>query len=136
MNEGFEPDVRLGDAPPPPSSPPHKFIDGAGATVHGEVTCVGHGCLSVPLLFAFLCFVGYCCRRRSRRRLDMVPMLGVRMVDQPTPVVQAIPMGQSMATLAAVDEAVPMGMPVEAEPEPERMMATKGASSSEYPSVP
>ena len=43
-------------------------------------------------------------------------------------------MGQSMATLAAVDEAVPMGMPVEAEPE--RMMATKGASSSEYPSVP
>ena len=66
----------------------------------------------------------------------MVPMLGVRMVDQPTPVVQAIPMGQSMAMLAAVDEAVPMGMPVEAEPEPEHMMVTKGASSSEYPSVP
>ena len=58
------------------------------------------------------------------------------MVDQPTPIAQAIPMGQSMAMLAAVDEAVPMGMPVEAEPEPERMMATKGASSSEYPSVP
>ena len=63
----------------------------------------------------------------------MVPMLGVRMVDQPT-LVQAIPMGQSMATLAPVDEAVPMGMPVEAEPE--RMTAAKGASSSEYPSVP
>ena len=47
-------------------------------------------------------------------------------------------MGQSMATLAAVDEAVPRGMPMEAEPEPDRVMATKGvhASSSEYPSVP
>ena len=66
----------------------------------------------------------------------MVPMLGVRMVDQPTPIAQAIPMGQSMATLAPVDEAVPMGMPVEGEEEPERMMATKGASCSEYPSVP
>ena len=60
--------------------------------------------------------------------------MGVRMVDQPTPIAQAIPMGQSMATLAPVDEAVPMGMPVEAEPE--RMTAAKGASSSEYPSVP
>ena len=45
-------------SPPPPE---------CHATMCGEVTCVGHGCVSIPIIVLLLC----CCAFYGRRRRDL-----------------------------------------------------------------
>ena len=62
MLKGREGVAPPGSPPPPPRSP-------CQATLCGEVTCVGKGCVTVPLILLLLCCCCWCgWRRRWHRR--------------------------------------------------------------------